>query len=102
MNSNKEITLPKDASGGYLAMCESVYVAGSLWVSVTSTSGASAAVVDPAALLQGLHDLGVDVVGFQPSQSLEDKVRQYLDLVSADDIADDIMDIINNHKEDVK
>lgn len=100
MNSEKEITFSKDASGDYLTMCESVYVAGSLWVSVISTSGTRGTIVDPAALLQGLHDLGVDVVGFQPKQSLEDKINDYLVNISCDDLTKDIMNIINNHEED--
>lgn len=98
----QEINLPKDDGGNYLTLTESLCVPGSVWVYIRGFDGGLGTKVHPTVLLQALHDLGVDVVGFQPKRTLEYKVRQYLDLVSADDIADEIMNIINEHKEDDK
>ena len=103
--SGQMIDLPKDHMGDFLSVAESGYVPGSLWIYVNHSDlevGGFGAVVHPTALLQALHDLGVDVVGFQPYQSLGDKILKYLGLATSDEIAGEIMDIINNHKEDNK
>lgn len=100
--NTQTVYLPKDDGGNYLTLTESVGAPGSVWVYVSGFDGVCGTKVHHTALLEALHDLGVDVVGFQPKRTLEYKVRQYLDLVSADDIADEIMNIINEHKEDDK